>query len=294
MEKDPPLYYWQMINWYRWEFLRRSTEYKQFYKRVKTELLTPLKQLLSEIKKRGLKWNAVRAGIGPKDIVDLKKELLKKYAAFDKEAQESFGLNWYLADKYYSLSDMREPANFLNPKKSLKRRDDIIFSDYQKYSAYYPDFRFQPALVQITEYPTARNFETMKNQGFIFIALNTWGNPLTEKDWITYREKVESALQFSTRAPEATNPFLLDPSKPIEIPTLGLQAQELEKHFQESLEGVDLFDRLMKKDTKKTTVRSDIASRLGLSEGAVRKRIKNGEKYISEAAHGRFYQPKTA
>ncbi len=231
-KRDPEFYYWQTINWYRWEFLRRSAEYKQFYKKAKKDLLAPLKHLLFEIKKRGLKWSAVRAGIASKDIVDLKKELLKKYAAFDKEAHEAFGLHWYLADKYYSLLDMREPANFLNPKKSLKHREHIIFADYQKYSAYYRDFRFLPAIMQITEYPTYRNFETMKNEGFVFIALNTWGEPLREEDWITCRGIVKKALQGAIQQPGVTNPFLYGPSSdPIGIKTLKEQADKLGESF---------------------------------------------------------------
>lgn len=292
--------YWKTINYYRWEFLRRSSDYQEFYKRIKKEYLSPLKKYEADLLKDGLNKNQVISGklasYGPPHLVEQHRKLESAKSLLRDESKR-FGLHWYFISKHY-------PKTLLDPKKSLKNKDHIVFADYQIFSPFYDDVKFQPEIRRIVECPEPRYFHTMQSSGYIFFAINTWGNKPSEEEIRIFSEIIRDHLTEEIDKGQIQfmgNPFLLASGESIKIEPSKEGAEKIAEHFREKIEALDYFRDAMKKTTKKTAGYALVAQTFSgstpatnLSESAIRIRVNSAEMYLSEVANGRFFIPEMA
>lgn len=287
-EKD----YCLTINFYRWEFLRRSKEYQKFYKRLKKEYLIPLKKFEADLKEQGLTMDKIHTGRlsakyfnSPSDLVKQKRTLQNAHNVMSEEVYNKFGLSWFLMEKHY-------PKEMLNPNKKISK-DAVIFTDYQRYSPCYEDFVFHPHIKRITDMPSS-DFERFRalNPSHEIFAISTWGeNDISDKAIEVIAEIIKETFKNHPKKPFIKNPFLLDQCEPIRGRTLGLQAKKLSEHWADLLKTWDLFEKAMMKESTQGMAMNSVADKLNISFEAVRSRIRQSRKLISEANQGRFYTP---
>ena len=279
--------YWLTINFYRWEFLRRSKEYRDFYKRIKNDYLIPLKKFDAALKKAGLNINRIHASklmpVGPSDLVEQKRNLQTANKALREEVYNKFGLSWCLMEKHY-------PREMLNPNKTISR-DAIVFADYQQYSSCYNSLVFQPHIKRITNMP-AGDFENYRvlNPTYEIFAVSTWGEPhVSDEAMKVIAEYIKETFELYPSKQSVMNPFLLAPCKPIRGETLKLQEQKLAAHWDELLKTWDLIEKAKKATRTKNDAMFIAAEQLYISHEAVRSRLRQVSKLITEAAQARFY-----
>lgn len=157
-DKNSDREYWQTINKYRWEFLRRSEAYKNFYNRFNKEYLIPLKHSPPQ---NVLEWSHA--------------DLSKIYKSFADEAHKSFGLSYVLIELHY-------PDKWLSPIRMLKSREHIIFADYQQYDSSYSSLQFLPHI-------TVKDGDTAYGEKYKIITFEKLINPLLLPSGERIREK---------------------------------------------------------------------------------------------------------
>jgi hypothetical protein len=279
--------YWLTINFYRWEFLRRSKEYNEFYEKVKQQYLKPLKKYGAELRKRGLSHRQISAGrlhnTGPSDLVEQLRFLQEQRTLLSEQAHQQFNLSWRLMEKHY-------PKTLLNPSKRIKR-GSVVFADYQQFSPYYNDLVFQPVIKSLTGL-SASDFGMFKglNPDYEIFAISTWGEPyISDETMEAFTEIIRETFKTYPKKTVFKNSFLLEPGKPIEIKELKLQAKKISEHWNEFIKTWDMFKEEKKKGSNQTSAKQNVADKLNISFEAVRSRIKKTNQLISEASRGRFY-----
>lgn len=281
--------YWITINFYRWEFLRRSKAYRDLYKRIKNEYLIPFKKFDVALEKAGLHIDRIHAGklseIGPPDLVEQKRNLQNAHDVLSEEVYNKFGLSWRLMGKHY-------PKEMLNPNKRISK-DAVVFADYQRYSPYYKDFLFYPHIKRITDMPFSdfASFRGLNPTHEIF-AISTWGEPyISDEAMELIAGYIKETFEIYPKEPFMKNPFLLEPCERIKGTTLKLKAKKLSEHWDVLLKTWDLFVEAIRKERTQNIAMGIIAAELNISFEAARSRIRNARKLISEAAQRRFYTP---
>jgi hypothetical protein len=283
--------YWLTINFYRWEFLRRSKEYRDFYKQIKTDYLIPFKKFEAALKKAGLNINRILASklmpVGLADLVEQKLNLQDVHNTLSEEAYNKFGLSWLLMGKHY-------PKEMLNPNKKISRAA-VVFADYQRYSPYYKDLVFQPHIKRITGMPSG-DFERFRglNPTYEVFAISTWGEPyISDEAMESMSEFIKETFKVYPQKKFVKNPFLLEPCKPIRGDTLQLQEKRLSEHWDTLLKTWDLIEMARKMDRTQINAMLTAAKKLNISFEAVRSRVRQARKLITEAAQARFYSSNT-
>lgn len=279
--------YWLTVNFYRWEFLRRSKEYREFYKRVKKEYLIPLRKFEADLAKKGLTMNKIHAGklstYGPPDLVEQKRNLQNAHDVLGEEIYNKFGLSWRLMEKHY-------PKEMLNPNKRISK-EAVVYADYQRYSPYYKNLVFQPHIKRITDMPSS-DFERFRglNPTYEIFAISTGGEPyISDEALELIAGYIKETFEIYPKSQFIKNPFLLDPCEPIRGKTLKLQAKKLSEHWDDLLKTWDLLEKAMMKERTQIMAMETIADKLNISYEAVRSRIRQARKLITEAAQARFY-----
>jgi len=254
--------YWLTINFYRWEFLRRSKAYRDFYQEVKDDYLNPSKKFRS-------------------DLTD-------KYSSLSEIAHENFGLSWPLMVIHY-------PKKMLNPNKKIQK-DHIVFADYQQYSPFYKDLHFVPHIKRITDLSPSdfKEFRSSNRTHEIF-AISTWGaKTISDEEMEVIAGFIRETFAEKQKPLKIKNPFLLAPGEEIRGATLKLKTKTLAGHLEELLKTWDLFQEKMKSERTVENAMFAVADELDIkSDETVRSRIRNARKYIKEASQGRFITPHT-
>lgn len=257
--------YWLTVNCYRWEFLRRSQKYKEFYKRFKQDYLLPLKATQSSA------WRF---------------KLSHVYDSYKDEAHKKFGLSFILIEIHY-------PNEWLSPRKKLQSADHIIFADYQEYSPYYETLNFNPHIKRITNETSLDNFRAHNPTHEIF-AISTWGKKdIPENVLQVLAQFIKDTFKQNTGAHVLKNPFSYSQGAQMEIKPLRLQASKLSIHLDDRLKVFDTFSRIQKSYGKGgyDAALLETANKLNMSIGAIKTKLTETNKYISEVSNGRFYLP---